>query len=52
MKCSLVRNYILYVIISELIYLHSADKYEILYHAIECSIVYKIDEVSNRLVVD
>ena len=51
MKCSLVRDGVLYIIMSKLIYSHSVDKDGILYHAIECSVVYKIDEVSNRLVV-
>ena len=52
MKCSLVRDYVIYVIISKLICSHSGDKDGILYHAIECSVVYNIDEVSNWLVVD
>ena len=47
-----MRDYVLYVIISILIYLYYADKDGILYHAIECNVVYNIDEVSNRLVVD
>ena len=52
MKWSLVRDYVIYVIISKLIYSYSTDKDEILYHAIKCSVVYKIDKVSNRLMVD
>ena len=52
MKSSLVRNNVLHIIISKLIYSYSDDKYGILYHAIECYIIYKTDEVSNRLVVN
>ena len=47
MKCSLVIDYILYVIMSILICSHYADKDEILYLSIEFSVVYKFDEVSN-----
>ena len=43
MKCSLVRDYVLYVTISKLICSHSVDKDGILYHAIECSVIYEID---------
>ena len=52
MKNSLVRDNVLYVIMSKLIFSHSADKDGIFYHAIECSVLYKIDEISNQLVVD
>ena len=52
MKCLLVRDYVLYAIISKLICSHSIDKDGILYHAIECNIVYNINKVSNQLVVD
>ena len=47
-----MRNYVLYIIMSKLICSHSTNKNKILYHAIEYSVVYKIDEVSNQLVVD
>ena len=47
MKSSLVRDYVLYIIMSKLICSHSADKDGILHYTIECSVVYKIDEVSN-----
>ena len=52
MKWSLVRDYVLYVTMSKLICSHSSDKDGIFYLAIECSVVDKFDEVSNRLVVD
>ena len=52
MECSLVRDYVIYIIMSKLICSQSADKDEILYRAIDCSVIYKIDEVSNQLMVD
>ena len=52
MKSSLVKDYILYIIMSKFICSHSSDKDGILYYAIERSVVYKINEVFNRLVVD
>ena len=39
---SLVRDYVLYIIISKLIYSYSADKDGILYNAIEYSVIYKL----------
>ena len=44
MKSSVVRDYVLYIIMSKLIYSHYANKDEIFYYAIECSVVYKTDE--------
>ena len=41
-----------YIIVSKLIYSHSIDKDRIFYYAMKCSIVYKIDKVSNQLVVE
>ena len=52
MKCALVKDYVRYIIMSKLICSCSADKDEIFYHAIECTVVYKIDEVANQLLVN
>ena len=52
MKCSLGIDYVVYMIISKLICSHSVNKDEIPYHAIECSVIYEINEISNWLVVD
>ena len=43
MKCLLVKDYVLYIIMSKLLCSHSAIKDKILYYVIKCSVVYKIN---------